>query len=921
MNYLLFSSILLLGSFLQPGTAESVTPDILEDRIQKGMLLSRHGKRDSSLQLLQRTFDAAKTYKNPGLIADARLALIQHFVHYQLRDSLSHHLPPLIKYTDTHNLLPQKIQAKLFLSGHLLETQRYSQALEIAEEGVALAMTIPDVALQGRAALYKAMCMRVVRDDSHYPLPYLYKALDMLEQAGDTSYIIKAALLVSAGENDEDKHKQILQKAESLVEKYKSPIARMNFLNFKASRMEPSEGLPLLEEAMQISKSLRIPNMIQHLYLQKSFRYLSLKQYNKAIANIDSARAAFPDNLPDGGALNYFEAYKAKGDYKKAISYMDQYLKFQDVRNRNDMKSLLAEWETTLETKEAQWELESQKDRNFYLASVLVLIFLVAILLVLAFFKQKKARRLLAQQNFTIRKQKEALQNLEQLKSRFFANVSHELRTPLSLIIGPVSSLLNKTNAQEEEHKMLQFIFRNARHLQNLVNELLDFARLENNIIKLSFEPMRLYDYLEEQIAQIQSAMDAKDLEFSFSYQGDKNLQIIMDRKKFEKILHNYLSNALKFTPPGGKVQLFVNDLDHEILLGVKDTGRGIPTEALEKIFDRFYQVQHLDRQEEGGTGIGLSMVKELGDLLKGKVWAKNNTDGPGSTFYFTFTKVIAEPAPIEPKSETLLPELLEAKDAQATTPKSTILIVEDNPDLRNYLTMVLSGHEVKTAGNGKEAMEILASNKFSPQLIVTDLMMPVMDGYELVKALKESDKFCFIPIIVLTAKSNIRDKIKALRIGVDDYILKPFQEEELCIRVKNILFNRRERQQFIEKEKLLAEKEGKDMALADLEWLSKVEETFLQNVSNEQFNITTASYSLHISERQLYRRLKSLTGLTPNQYFQEMRLQTAKDYLAEGRFKTLKETAFAVGYNSPSYFSRIFKQRFGIASLELLSN
>lgn len=530
----------------------------------------------------------------------------------------------------------------------------------------------------------------------------------------------------------------------------------------------------------------------------------------------------------------------------------------------------------------------------------------------------------------TIRQQAEELKSLEELKSRFFANVSHELRTPITLMLGPVNSMLKRRQIEDEETKLLQLVQRNGMQLQKLVNEILDLAKLEDNRLEISEEPVLLLPYLNDQLAQFRTSTAQDQQRISLIFQADSSLTVLLDKSKFEKIIHNYLSNAIKFTGIDGQITLSVFDLGDELQISVRDTGRGIHAKDLPHVFDRFYQREQSNEQPQGGTGIGLSLVKELAELLEGRVWAESKV-GVGSTFYFQLPKKETEEVEETPAPPSNVPQELISTPTVAGHPaptevdKATILIVEDNADLREYLNFVLSDYHIHLAEHGHAALaELEAPNPVLPDLIISDLMMPIMDGYQLLRTLKADDRWRHIPTIMLTAKVNIRSKLEALRIGVDDYLTKPFQEDELRARIENLLRNVQERLRYQTTDANVesAEDDSKKptMASVDADWLQEVEQVFYRHLADNRLTVDFVAQHLNLSERQFHRRLKKLTGLTPNHYLREIRLQKAKDLLIEGQFTTVKEVAFNVGFNNVPYFSNLFFQHFGVKPSSLKS-
>jgi len=527
----------------------------------------------------------------------------------------------------------------------------------------------------------------------------------------------------------------------------------------------------------------------------------------------------------------------------------------------------------------------------------------------------------------TIEQQAEELKMLERQKSRFFANVSHELRTPLSLIIGPIASLLKRDNYAQQDRQLLKYVYRNGRQLLKLVNEILDLSKLEMGYLEVKETGINFQQFVQSLLSQFDSSGNNKAIDVGLVFHADPQLNIMADIGMLEKVVFNFLSNAMKFTPKGGHVQLTVEDMGGDLMVKVTDTGTGIHPDDLPFIFDRFYQSKLHNAPTQGGSGIGLSLCKELAQLMGGTVWVESEW-GRGSTFYFQFPKKIAPPdivAAILPIDNIDLVSIETGNNGSslphnsnktASASKPVLLVVEDNHDLRNYLNILMAGkYEVINAENGKEAWELLLSGT-PPNLILSDIMMPVMDGFQLLEKVKSHDNFRHIPVIMLTAREGLGVKLKALRIGVDDYLTKPFEEEELIARIDNLLANYFARMETfhsnITNVDETPDSEQPVMGSADALWLEEVEKVFTQYLTEPQFDMDWAADKLNMSQRQLHRRIKQLTGLAPHQYLREMRLQIAKDLLYQGKYATIKEVGYAVGYSDIKYFSSQFFERFG---------
>lgn len=542
-----------------------------------------------------------------------------------------------------------------------------------------------------------------------------------------------------------------------------------------------------------------------------------------------------------------------------------------------------------------------------------------------------------------IEQQAEELKALDQLKDRFFANISHELRTPLTLILGPLSSLLKSgDNLTEKQFTYLSVIRRHAEYLRKRINEIMELNRLEVNKGQIDWQPVRLYDFLKVAVGNFESIAPQKDILFTFDYQMKKTAQILMDKDKFEHIIYNYLSNAFKYSPKNGKVKVIVKEVDNKLRLEVQDTGIGIPKADLPHLFDRFYQAENAEKA--GSSGIGLALCREIADLLGGSVWAESEV-GKGSHFYFEMP--IEEVVGIIPDTEALTtnnvlqsdPNILAIDESVAGDTRPSILLVEDNIELQAFIQTILSEHyQVETAENGAAALQRLGmkgdkvetrSNVedtasralLTPDLIISDIMMPVMDGLELLEIIKKNDTSRHIPMVMLTARQGMEAKLSALQLGVDDYITKPFNEDELLIRIQNLLRNQRERIAFLAKEQALeaaspaptaTDSLAPQISENDQQWLTALETLVTENLGNSQFTLATCADQFYVSERQLQRRIKKCTGLSFIKYLRLARLKKARQLLEKGEAKTMAEIAFAVGFETPAYFSKIFYKEFG---------
>lgn len=557
---------------------------------------------------------------------------------------------------------------------------------------------------------------------------------------------------------------------------------------------------------------------------------------------------------------------------------------------------------------------------------IIILSILLAAVLLIGLYRLRKGKQALAAQNALIRQQAEQLKSLDAAKSRFFAQVSYELRTPLTLLLGPVHALLQENQLTEKQAQLLHMADRSGKQLEQLINEILDLRKLETGKLGLDEKPTELSAFFAAYFAQFEYLAERSRINFSVVLALPGKASVRMDQEKCRQILFHLLSNAFKFTPAGGQITAkaaFENGLLH---LAVSDTGPGIHPADLPHVFDRFFQTGQPDRPADGGAGIGLNLCREYARILGGTIRAES-TPGQGSVFRVVFPVTLLEAPGEIPFSPTTQTEM-SGKAKTSPSPgavehflpaRPTILVVEDHPDLQDYIRLILEErYHVVVAKNGQAALDWLLPAAHC-QLILSDLMMPVMDGFQLLEKLKSNDLTRHIPVIILTARVEAQDRLKALRIGVDDYLTKPFEEDELLARIENLVKNQAARQLEI------AAGNGPEMhrpmmSQPDREWLETFETYVRQHYADGTLSVPGLAYAFAMSESTLLRQLKRLTGLSPVQYLQEVRLHEAWGMLESRTCYSIGEVAARVGYDDTRSFSRSFRQRFGKLPSEMLS-
>jgi signal transduction histidine kinase/DNA-binding response OmpR family regulator len=521
----------------------------------------------------------------------------------------------------------------------------------------------------------------------------------------------------------------------------------------------------------------------------------------------------------------------------------------------------------------------------------------------------------------------EKLHEVNELKSHFFTNISHEFRTPLTLILGPVKQMIEKLN----EGKMkddLSMVHRSAKKLNRLVDELLDISKIESGEMKLKTCPLNLVTVINELAFPFYSLAESKNLTFKFKSDLDEIITYI-DKDKFDKILTNVLSNAFKFTPEGGKVELGISCKEKNVEIIINDTGVGIPKAHIDRIFDRFYQVDGSHTRQQEGTGIGLALTKDLIGLHKGKIEVESE-ESKGTIFRLIFPLGKDHLRPEEICNKEDLKDLAREKviverddfierkekhfvdiESSQRESKPSLLIVEDNSDVRKYISSILENHyHIIEAKDGEEGLD--RSFNHIPDLIISDIMMPKMDGFQLCNKLKTDSRTSHIPVIMLTAKATINDKINGLEIGADDYLIKPFEAEELKARIKNLLEQRKRLHEHFCKYGLV-EIEEQNMTSLDQKFIQKSIEVINNNLSDTNLSVEFLSSHLSTSKSVLNKKLSALTGDTPAEFIKRLRLSKAAK-LIEHSTGNISEIALEVGFSNPAYFAECFKKQFGIS-------
>ncbi|MFQ5569698.1 MAG: two-component regulator propeller domain-containing protein [Rhodothermales bacterium] len=588
--------------------------------------------------------------------------------------------------------------------------------------------------------------------------------------------------------------------------------------------------------------------------------------------------------------------------------------------------------------------------RWFYVISGLMLAFFGVALYRLRIFQLRRRERaleaLIDERTYDLLEEKQKteqqaqrLAQLEQLKSRFFANISHEFRTPLTLTIGPLERALSGAygTVGSELKKQLSRTLRQSRHLLKLVNELLALSKLEAGKMDLRTRHADIVSFLREVVLSFAPLAERKDITLQFQTRQAR-VFLYFEPDKIEKVFLNLLSNAFKFTEAGGRIRVLMQETvpsgatrPATVDISVKDTGCGIPEEELPYVFDRFHQADHPEANGRQGTGIGLALAKELIVLHGGTVRVVSEV-GFGSEFIVSLPTgkahlhpeqiVEAAEAPATGEERPAHPAMDVAPEAAVVSapdatpvPEETgapcILVVEDNPDVNDYIKEILEEQfEVVQAYHGAEGLE--QAKKRCPDLVVSDVRMPEMDGLTLCRTLKSDPHLNHIPVILLTARVSIEDKLEGLKTGVEDYLPKPFDSDELLIKVQNLIKTRKALRQRFSHEITL---QPGDIVIAssDEHFLERARQIVEANLGDSDFTVKDLGGTLGVSTRQLQRKLRALTDMSPAGFIRHIRLQRASQLLKQ-HAGNVSEIAYDVGFNDPAYFAKLFRQAFGMS-------
>lgn len=689
-------------------------------------------------------------------------------------------------------------------------------------------------------------------------------------------------------------------------------------------------AMTYLNKALPMAIELDNADRLSLIHQSFGELYLSLRLYNNAHKHFEAALGIAHDI---GNKKRKEEVYEQLKDlallnknYKLAFEYQNDLSHLRDTLYNFERSRQIAEMQTIYDTERKEQTikvLEQEKRleaiwRNVLIAGVVLTVLGAWLIFTWQRYRTRKANQLLEAELVLNAKLKE----LDKLKSELYTNIAHEFRTPLTLILAPLENELKKASEGKEN---LLLIRRSANRLLELINQLLDLSRLESGKMSMNIIHGDLKQLLTVITTSFDALADNKQIRFIKTIAIEKSW-CWFDQDKVEKIITNLLSNAFKFTPSGGTVMLEIRSSDDQsISLTVSDTGPGIATDEQSRIFLPFYQVRQISGSQQG-SGLGLSLVKELVRLYNGTL-SLDSHPASGTSFRislpinkesFASEDIGLEESIIKPPYviEELTKEDESSPRRQGSSPicDYCVLVVEDNDDMRRFIATVLrdNGYAVMSARNGKEALR-LAQNHI-PSLIVSDLMMPYMDGIEFTRRIKNDERTSHIPVILLTAKNEHQSRLHGLKTGADDYLTKPFSPEEVVIRIENLIEIRKKLTSKF-RERISAPAKIPPVSLDD-SFLQKAKDVVEVNLADGMFTVEKMADDMNLSHTQLLRKLKALTGISPNDFIKDIRLKRAADMITH-RVNSLSRIGYAVGFTDQSYFTKCFKKQYGVTPTE----
>ena len=681
-----------------------------------------------------------------------------------------------------------------------------------------------------------------------------------------------------------------------------------------------------LDEGKRYYEKLKdsYPISLNRRYLLDLMYYLKTHKYPQAKSLIDAP----PEIIDSANNQEYLELlveyYRAVDDKGRALRYMEKLheIKYEELKTQRIKLSTYTkerleklEQQNTIDRLEKEQTYQGRLKRAFLILATLL--FLIILLLVYL-YQQIKAKNSLLSNNAD---QAEQLRIVDEQKSRLFANIAHEFQTPLSIIQGIGKHLQETTGLPHTLKEPLQIIVRNSTHLTEATNQILEISSSDSLASTLNSSWFSLPELIQFVLTEYEFLALEKNISVDQPEYTDSPIPFYSDIYKVTTILRNLLSNAIRYTDTQGSVTLTYqeNEKEGSYEISIKDTGRGIPAKEIPRLFNRYYQSSR--GEAEGGFGLGLAISKEYATTLNGDIEVQSELE-VGSTFTLYLPMISPSKIPENlqlhtfPKVNPYQPPIIRGNE-EVSAITSHLLIVEDNKDYCAYLNTILSNeYSLKFVHDGYQAIEHV--QKYTPDLILMDWMMPGMDGLKLAYYLRSKDAYRHIPLIMLTARNLMSDQIKAMRIGLDDYLTKPVEATVLKTRINKLLHFQEEREEF---QTLLSTDEEMPISSTDANWLEKIEHIIFPLINDFDLRVEDIAKLSEMSSKNLNRKIKAITGLTAKKFIQEIRYWEARRMLETGEYQSVKAVCLSVGLKDIRNFSRNFKERFGLYPSECLKH
>lgn len=913
--------------FLCTSTVFAADTSKIQKLYQSGIVFLDQNNTDSSAIVLQQGLDLSRGINNVLLEATGLYYLARLYEQ-------ENKLPAAIKELDSAVVIFSRLNRKKNLANCYNAYNRiyqtlgdYSKALSYGLQGLRINEALNNKS--GLAVSYTTVGnVYLLTEQYDDALVNFTKALAIDSANNDPEGISISLLNIGVAlqkkgnyDNALEKYRQALTVARHLNNTGDIVWLLNNIGSTQREKGRPDSALVYLNESLSIAEE----NNISHAHVLNDLveTYLALKEPESAkrfaLHTIEVSKKE--QNLSQlqfawkllGDSYNYL------GDYRNAYRALQVHALLKDsilnVEKLKQINELQVQYET--EKKEQSIALLKKEGeanafrKNAYLAG--------GVMMAAIFLLLYNRQRITSRRN---RQMYEKEKEVDRMKTTFFSNISHEFRTPLTLILGPIQSVRDATD-DPAMSKQLTTMEHNARRLLSLVDQLLYLSKLESG--KLEFLPLQIdiVPLIRGVVMNFSSVAAERQIALQVTATTPQLIMSI-DKEKIETVMINLLSNAFKFTPPGGSIEVFVNvseDTGKSLCsICVKDTGTGISEKDILHIFDRFYQGEEGHKLHYGGSGIGLALAKELVQLHYGNIAASpNDPEGTTITILLPFEENDAaqrsSEAPVEvaihrdPAFVNIQPSTAD-EDMEQGDGRPVLLIIEDNRDVMLYIKDVLqNAYMIKEAVNGEEG--ITCAIKVIPDLIISDVMMPEKDGYEVCEILKQDERTSHIPLILLTAKASIEDKLQGLQQKADEYLTKPFSPKELLVRVANLINSRKALREKYRRELVL---KPSDIAVSSLEeiFLQKVMQIVEEKMADEDFSVVQLATEAGMSRSQLHRKLQALTNQSATEFIRYYRLTRAMDMIKRNA-GSIAEIGYKVGFSSPSYFSKTFLQQYGI--------